>query len=62
MGKQWGTLILNGRNGDSGLLGSIPNVVEEDVTIIDEVESIAGRCTGLSGNGTISQSMIRSLG
>ena len=35
-----GTLILNGRNGDNGLLGSIPNVVEEDVTIIDEVENI----------------------
>ena len=38
--KQWGTLILNGRNGDSGLLGKMPNVIEEDMTSIDEMENI----------------------
>jgi hypothetical protein len=26
--KEWGTLVMNGRNGDDMLLGKMPNVVE----------------------------------
>ncbi len=38
--KQWVTLVMNGRNGDGGLMGKMPNVIEEDVTTKDEKESI----------------------
>ena len=31
---------MNGKNGDGGLLGKMPNVIEEDVTSKDEMESI----------------------
>lgn len=38
--KQWVSRVMNGKNGDGGLLGKMPNVIEEDVTSKDEMESI----------------------
>lgn len=39
----------DGMNGDGGLLSKMPNVVEEDVTIYDEAESICRRMYGFVG-------------
>jgi hypothetical protein len=38
--KQWVTLVMNGGNRDGGLPSKMPNVVEEDVTTKDEMESV----------------------
>jgi hypothetical protein len=38
--KQWVSWVMNGKNGDGGLLSKLPNVIEEDVTTKDEMESI----------------------
>ena len=38
--KQWVSWVMNGKNGDGGLLSKMPNVIEEDVTTKDEMESI----------------------
>ena len=38
--KQWVSWVMNGKNGDGGLLSKMPNVIEEDVTSKDEMESI----------------------
>ncbi len=36
--KQWVLQVMNGKNGDGGLLSKMPNVIEEDVTAKDEKE------------------------
>lgn len=38
--KQWVSWVMNGKNGNGGLLSKMPNVIEEDVTTKDEMESI----------------------
>ncbi len=38
--KQWVSWVMNGKDGDGGLLSKMPNVVEEDVTTKDETESV----------------------
>jgi hypothetical protein len=38
--KGWVSQVMNGKNGDGGLLGKMPNVIEEDVTVKDEMENI----------------------
>ncbi len=38
--KQWVSLVMNGKNGDGGLLSKMPNVIEEDVITKDETESV----------------------
>ncbi len=38
--KQWVSWVMNGKNGDGGLLSKMPNVIEEDVTTKDETESV----------------------
>lgn len=38
--RGWVTRIMNGRNGDGGLLEKLPNITLEDVTTKDETESI----------------------
>ncbi len=36
--KQWVSWVMNGKNGDGGLLSKMPNVIEEDVTAKGEKE------------------------
>ncbi len=36
--KGWVSQVMNGKNGDGGLLGKMANIVEEDVTTKDEME------------------------
>jgi hypothetical protein len=38
--RMWVTRVMNGRNGDGGLLTKMPNVHFEDVTTKDETESV----------------------
>ncbi len=38
--RQWVLQVMNGKNGDGGLLSKMPNVIEEDVITKDEIESI----------------------
>lgn len=47
--KQCITLEMNDRNGDDVLLGKMPNVIEEDVTTNDEMESIRRKRYGFVG-------------
>jgi hypothetical protein len=38
--KQWVSRVMNGNNGDGGLLSKMPNVIEEDVITKDETKSV----------------------
>ncbi|MFA4936588.1 MAG: bifunctional DNA primase/polymerase, partial [Candidatus Methanoperedens sp.] len=38
--KQWVSWVMNGKNGDGGLLSKMPNVIEEDVIKKDGTESV----------------------
>ena len=38
--NQWVSWVMNGRNGEGGLLCKISNIIEEDITMKDEMKSI----------------------